>query len=282
MSTHRLLARTAARFAALAAVVTATAGAAPAGAAPAGETPAAEPAHVEVGDPSVEGTFLKPYTNQWTFTTQKPGQQAVEAGVWTDALEATSFGGRPAFKRTQVASYKQKDLKLIFVNIFDPKTMEPLAADYERTDTGEKRHIDFHHETVTYRRLAGSAGAAPEEKTATLARRVFDFYDGTYGLLVAAFPLRAGYSVSIPTFDTTSMAVDWVPVRVTGRETVAAGKHRRVETWVVETPTRLYGKMKWWLSREPPYVIQAEIQVPKTEDGSSAEILATIRYTISG
>jgi hypothetical protein len=277
MSLHRLIAKMVASLAALAAVVTATAGAAPAS-----QAPAAEPARVEMGDPAVEGSFLRPYTNQWTFTIQKPGQDAVEAGTWTDLLEMTYFEGRPALKRTQVANYKKNNLKLIFVNIFDPKTMEPLQSDYERSDTGEMRHLDFRHEAVTYRRFSGEAGAAPEEKTATLARRVFDFYDGTYGLLVTAFPLRAGYAVSMPTLDTSSMAVDWVPVRVTGRETVAAGRNKRVDTWVVETPTKRYGKMTWWLSREAPYVIQAVIEVPKTEDGSSSEIGATIRYIMTG
>jgi hypothetical protein len=269
---------------ALAAIATAAAVTAAAGTASAGEAPAATaaPLQVEVGDPSVQGAFLQPYTNQWTFTIQQPGQAAVEAGIWTDALEAITFAGRPALKRTQVANYTKKNFKLIFINIFDPKTMEPLQSDYERTDSGEKRHIDFRHETVTYRRTPGAAGAAPEEKTATLARRVFDFYDGTYGLLLSAFPLRKGYTVSIPTFDTTTMAVDWVPVRVIGRETVAAGKDKRVATWVVETPTRLYGKMTWWLSREPPYVIQALVEVPLTEDGSSTAISATIRYTMTG
>lgn len=269
MSTYRPIWRTLASLTALATVVT-------------GAAFAAQPALVEVGDPSVDGSFLEPYTNQWTFTIQKPGQAAVEAGVWSDALEATTFAGRPAMKRTQIANYTQKNFKLVFVNVFDPKTMEPLESDYERTDTGERRHVDFRHETVTYRRQPGTAGGATEEKTATLARRVFDFYDGTYGLLVAAFPLRAGYTASIPTLDTNSMAVDWLPVRVIGRETVAAGKHKSVDAWVVETPTRLYGKMKWWLSRERPYVIQAVIEVPKTEDGSSSELGATIRYTITG
>ncbi len=280
MPTFRFLARPLAI--ALAAAATAAAGAAPAGQAPAA---AAAPLQVEVGDPSVQGAFLQPYTNRWTFTIQKPGQAAVETGIWTDALEAVSFDGRPALRRTQVANYTKKNFKLIFINVFDPKTMEPLQSDYERTDTGEKRHIDFRHETVTYRRTpgaAGAAGTAPEEKTAILARRVFDFYDGTYGLLLSAFPLRTGYTVSIPTFDTTTMAVDWVPVHVIGRETVAAGKDKRADTWVVETPTRLYGKMTWWLTRAPPYVIQAVVEVPMTEDGSSKALSATIRYTMTG
>jgi hypothetical protein len=75
------------------------------------------------------------------------------------------------------------------------------------------------------------------------------------------------------------MAVDWVPVRVTGRETVPAGPGKSAETWVVETATRRYGKMTWWVTREPPYVIQAALEIPKDENGSR-EIAAIIRYSM--
>ena len=75
------------------------------------------------------------------------------------------------------------------------------------------------------------------------------------------------------------MAVDWVPVHVTARETVAAGPGKTAETWVVETPTRLYGKMTWWVTKEAPYVIKAVLEIPKNEDGSK-EVAAIITYTI--
>jgi hypothetical protein len=67
---------------------------------------------------------------------------------------------------------------------------------------------------------------------------VFDFYGGMYGVLISALPLAEGYSTELPAFDTTRMAIDWVPVRVKGRETVESGPGKTKETWVVETPTK--------------------------------------------
>lgn len=242
------------------------------------ESPKGAGVRLDVGNPGVTGSQLKPYTNLWKFTQQKPGGPAEDAGVWSDALEAAAFEGRPALKRTQVAKYKKNDIVLTFVNVFDPKTLEPFTADYERSDTGDARHIDFRGKTVTYRHTV-SKGAKPEESTVKLDRRVFDFYDGMYGVLISTLPLREGYETEIPTFDTTKMAVDWVPVRVTGHEIVPAGPGKTTETWVVETPTKLYGKMTWWVAKEPPYVIKAVLEIPKNENGSK-EIAAIITYTM--
>jgi hypothetical protein len=75
------------------------------------------------------------------------------------------------------------------------------------------------------------------------------------------------------------MAIDWVPVRVKGRETVEAGPGKTTETWVVETPTKFYGRMTWWVTKEPPYVIKAMVEVPKKEDGSG-KVAAIITYTM--
>jgi hypothetical protein len=109
---------------------------------------------------------------------------------------------------------------------------------------------------------------------------VFDFYGGMYGILISTLPLTDGYAAEIPTLDTNKMAIDWVPVRVKGRETVPAGAGKKTETWVVETPTKVYGRMTWWVTKEPPYVIKAVLEVPKSEDGS-AEVAAIITYTMA-
>jgi hypothetical protein len=66
---------------------------------------------------------------------------------------------------------------------------------------------------------------------------------------------------------------------VKGRETVEAGAGKKAETWVVETPTRLYGRMTWWVTKEPPYVIKAVLEVPEKEDGSG-KVAAIITYTM--
>jgi hypothetical protein len=48
---------------------------------------------------------------------------------------------------------------------------------------------------------------------------------------------------------------------------------------VVETPTKLYGHMTWWVKKEPPYVIKAVLEVPKDESGSG-EVAAIVTYTM--
>ena len=238
----------------------------------------AESANVEVGDPSVTGLQLKPCTNLWKLTQQKPGGSSEEVGTWSDSLENTIYKGRPAMKRTQIANYAKKGIQLTFVSVFDPKTMESFFFDYSRSDNGNIRHVEFQRETVTYRHI-DSTDAKPEEATVKLDRRVFDFYGGMYGMLISTLPLADGYSTKIPAFDTNKMAIDWVPVRVKGRETVDAGAGKRVETWVVETPTNLYGRMTWWVTKESPYVIKAVLEVPKDESGSG-EVAAIMTYTM--
>jgi len=233
---------------------------------------------VEVGDAKVTGSHLKAYTNLWKFTQQKPGGVAEPAGTWSDSLESVDFRGQPALKRTQIAKYDKKPIQLSFVSIFDPKTMEPFSFEYSRSDNGNVRHVDFQHETVTYRHTDATR-SKPEEATVKLDRPVFDFYGGMYGVLISALPLAEGYTTELPAFDNTKMAIDWVPVRVKGRETVESGPGKTTETWVVETPTKFYGRMTWWVTKEPPYVIKAVLEVPEKEDGSG-KVAAIITYTM--
>jgi hypothetical protein len=244
----------------------------------AGPCVAAGSARVEVGDASVTGSHLRPYTNQWKLTQQKPGGTVEEAGTWSDSLESTVYRGQPAMKRTQIAKYEKKGIELTFISVFDPKTMESFSFDYSRSDNGNVRHVEFGSEAVIYRHT-DSTGAEPEEAKVKLDRHVFDFYGGMYGVLISTLPLADGYVAEIPAFDTTKMAIDWVPVRVKGREIIPAGAGKKTETWVVETPTKLYGRMTWWVTKEPPYVIKAVLEVPKGEDGSG-EIAAIITYTM--
>ena len=228
---------------------------------------------VEGGDAAVDGTFLRPYTNRWTFSIERPGSAPVEAGVWTDAMESVSYRGRPALKRTQVAEYK-KGIRITFVDVFDPKSMALHVFDYTRSDNGESRHLESEDRTIRFERKPGTGDDFAQDYVATVEHRVLDFYDGMYGILVDAFPLREGYEVDFSGFDTDRAAVDWIHLRVTGRETVPAGKGKTADTWVVQIETKLYGSSTWWLSREAPYVIQATLVLPEKDGG------ARIHYTM--
>ena len=231
------------------------------------------PAKIEGGDPSVNGSFLRPYTNRWRFAIEKPGSAPVDGGTWSDAMETTSYAGRPALKRTQVAQYKN-GIRLTFVNVFDPKTMASLTFDYSRSDTGETRHLEVDDKTLRFRRSPGTGDEPAQDYVARVDRRIFDFYDGMYGILLDAFPLREGYEVSFPAFDSDRASLDWVRLKVTGRETVSAGEGKSADTWVVHVETQLYGSSTWWLTREAPYVIRATLVLAEKDGGT------TITYTM--
>ena len=182
----------------------------------------ASPVRIQGGDPSVDGSFLTAYENRWTFAIRRSGQPDVEAGVWTDRMEEISVKGRPALRRTQVAEYK-KGIRITFVTTFEKPAMAPLGFDYSRSDTGETRHIEFDGRTAKFHRAPGSGKEPVQNYVATLDQNVLDFYDGTYGILLSALPLREGFDAEIPAFDSDRACVDWIHVRVSGKESVAAG-----------------------------------------------------------
>lgn len=227
---------------------------------------AEDPPKVEGGDPSITGSFLTPYTNRWRFVMEKPGGKPVEAGTWSDRMEATTHDGRPALRRTQVAEYK-KGIRLTFENVFDPKTMASWSFDYSRSDTGETRHLEIRDKTVYFRRSPGTGDEPAQDYVAQVDRRILDFHDGLYGILLDALPLREGYAATIPAFDTDRACLDWVRVKVLRRETVPAGEGHTAETWVVRVETQLYGSSTWWLSRRAPFVIQAELVLAEKDGG---------------
>jgi len=99
-------------------------------------------------------------------------------------------------------------------------------------------------------------------------RQILDFYDGLYGILLDAFPLREGYATEFAAFDSDRACVDWVRLKVTGRETVPAGDGKRVPTWVVHVETQLYGSSTWWVTREAPFVIQASLVLAEKDGGT--------------
>ena len=233
------------------------------------------PLRVEGGDPSIDGSFLQPYTNRWRFSKVKPDGQPVEIGIWTDRMERTTYKGLPALKRTQVAEYKN-GLRLTFVNVFDPHTMASLTFDYTRSDTGEKRRLEMAGRRATFRRDAGTGDNPDQDYVAALSHDVLDFYDGLYGILLDAFPLKEGYAAAFPAIDTDRACVDWPTLRVTGRERVEAGPGKTIETWVVHVETKIYGSSTWWLTREAPYVIKAELVLSPSDGGG------TITYAMTG
>jgi len=220
--------------------------------------------NIKVGDPSVDGSFLKPYKNAWKIVYEFPGKEPVLIGMWTDELVAVEINGRHLLKRTQMADYAKYNIVSTYVNVFDPKTMAPVYSDFKRSDTGEWVHRDFEDGRVTYRR----ANTNSEQKTETgkleMKEPVFDYNGGMYGILLAALPLTEGLKAGLPALSEDRDEYDRVAVTVGKQELVDAGPGKQIMAWPVDTEANYANKSHsiFWVTKEPPYVIKLVTTIP--------------------
>jgi hypothetical protein len=212
----------------------------------------AEPSKVSVGDPMVKGSLIKPYKNVWRLTYSKPGREPIDAATWSDEVEVLQTDGRSLLKRTQIAKYNRRDITITTINVFDPRTLAPISRDLRRSN-GTLNHIDFDGSSIKFRRVE-SPGGDVKEGAVHFDVPVFDFYGGLYGLLLATFPLKSGFTASLPSLAEDTDTIRWATFRVVGEELVEAGSGGKVKAWVVETDDD--GPMTFWLTKEAPYVIK--------------------------
>lgn len=208
---------------------------------------------VHVGDGTLDGSFLKPYNNAWTYTVRLSDGRVVPQGIWSDRLQWTSVDGKPAMLRVQGVTFI-KGLSSVTLNVFDPKSMAPISSEAHHIDgTIFKRSFDGAHvETTT---LANAKDTA-SPKASQLPQAVYDFNGGLYGLLLAALPLKAGLAGSLPAIADDSDSMTAEPFRVLREEMVSAGARGRVKAWVVESAKPGQYIMTFWIAKRPPYIIR--------------------------
>jgi len=227
---------------------------------------AAQPAasRLEVGDAAVDGSQLKPYKNAWKMVYTFPGKQPFLVGVWTDELEEVEIGGRHLMKRTQMADYAKYHVVVSYTNVFDPKTMAPVEQEFHRSSTGEWAKREFDGKTVKYERGESADPAKKQRGELKLDHAIFDYEGGMYGVLLAALPLREGYKATFPSLSEDRDELEWVTLTVGKQELVDAGNGKQVMAWPVDTEADYTNKshLTYWISKEPPYVIQLAITIP--------------------
>lgn len=231
----------------------------------AADPPSAPPRHLKLGDPMVDGSFLKPYKNAWKIVYAFPGKEPFLVGTWSDELSQVTVGERHLLKRAQSADYSKYHIITTNTNVFDPKTMAPVTMDFTRSDTGEWAHRDFAGRTVKYQRKKTAAEAAPAAGTLTMEEPIFDFNGGMYGLLLAATPLAEGLTASLPALSEDTDQFEKVTFKVGKEELIDAGPGKQVMAWPVDVDADYANQSHsiFWISKEPPYIIKLVTIIPK-------------------
>ncbi|HEX3353332.1 MAG TPA: hypothetical protein VHS34_10955 [Terriglobales bacterium] len=222
------------------------------------------PAKIHLGDPAVDGSFLKPYKNAWKVVYAFPGKEPFLVGVWTDEVTAVQVEGRRLLKRAQMADYAKYNIVTTYANLFDPRTMSPVAMDFKRSDSGEWAHRDFDGATVKYRRGESADPAKTQAGQLDMHEPIFDYNGGMFGVLLAALPLKEGLKATFPALSEDRDELDWITVTVGKQELVDAGPGKQVLAWPVDTEGNYANQSHsiFWVTKEPPYVIKLVTTIP--------------------
>jgi hypothetical protein len=159
---------------------------------------------VPVGSALVNGESLKPFENSWRMqVTQKDGTTNADAGLWKDRFEVIDIDGKQYGLRIQDATFKRSNGDIAAttrtINVFERRTMAPVTRWYERHVSGKKDssvHIAFRRGSMV---LETRTGDKIEMKNIAV-QPAFDFDGGLFALLWLAFPLKADFAASLPSY----------------------------------------------------------------------------------
>jgi len=225
---------------------------------------------VKVGDSAVDGSFIQPYSNQWKLVGKGADGSVVEMGIWIDRAALGEIAGRKVIRRRQLWIH-DKGAEGYF-NVVDAKTLAPIISQYTNAAGLYYRvEYDAAGTRMRYQRSPQPSGdpgplkfdsaAAMEQGEVKTEAPYFDFNSGMFGLLIAGFPLREGYSARFPVFRSFEPAAEpaWIDFQVTGRETVPAGPGKTVEAWrvLVHSPAT-DETMIFDITKEAPYIIRLQ------------------------
>ena len=210
-------------------------------------------ATVHVGDGTLDGSFLKPYNNAWFYSVKTADGQVRPQGIWSDHMQWTTANGKQALLRVQGTTFVN-GLSNTIINTFDPKTLAPITSEAHGIDGSIfKRTFDGAHVTsVTLANAKDTATPVASE----LPQAVYDFNGGLYGILLAALPLKAGLTGSIPAVADREDKLTVEPFHVLREEHVSAGAHGTVKAWVVENAKSDQYVMTFWLTKTAPYIVR--------------------------
>ena len=214
------------------------------------------PETIRVGESVVSGTHLQPYDNAWIYSATLPDGSVRVQGIWTDHFAHYTLNGKSMWRRLQGMTYVNHVMSSVS-DVFDPDTCAPISNEQHHPDQSVlKRTFDGAH-VVSER--TEKTGAESKKNSFDLSEPVFDFYGGTYGILLSCLPLKVGYTATFPAIDETKDESKPVTLSVLREEQVRAGLMGMVKTLVVFIDTPGEYSQTFWLSKKPPYIIRLQV-----------------------
>ncbi len=217
---------------------------------------------LKVGDEAVNGSFIQPFKSEFKLTRKGADGKTTDGGRWTSEVKLIERDGKKLL-RTHVIKYDTAGAKEFErVHLSDHATLAPVAL-HHIIGGLTVIHVDAAG-TKLKATLLPSAEVAAVTGESTLEQAPFDL--SLFGVLLAGFPLREGYTAQFPIFGLTSasnanLILAWETMSVGAKEKVKIGA-REIKAWPVTTKLRPWTV---WVTKEAPYELKIVQRLP---DGS--------------
>ncbi len=198
---------------------------------------------LKVGHKHVDGRRIKAHSGRWSMKA-KMGDKWVENAVVIEETERAKVDGKDVIRRKQTIE-RMDGIVVATTCILEGKTLAPMSQTKDlqlpagaQLPPGIPIHTEWTYEGKKYRKAERTQSGESTDGAVDLAAPMFEL--NVFGLVVAALPLRAGYSAVIP------VAMDGgapgqckatqyrVTATVFGKEKVSFDG-RQLEAWRVDT-----------------------------------------------
>lgn len=222
---------------------------------------------VSPDDGIVTGKHIPAYSNAWSMTAVNPDGTVVNRGVWNDEISFYKLGGREILKRIQHIHYVDK-ITIQEEDVYRDSLNHIHLMIY---DSGKNPHTDINYDNkkIWGRKVFRIAGLKEIELMSApfsyeLPQPVFDWH--LWGILIAGFPLKVGYSARFLAHESYSYLPGdfrWFTIKVTGTDVIDGGKWGKINCYIVEVNAEVFWKI--WIAIDKTIAPVQQIRIDNTD-----------------
>lgn len=204
-----------------------------------------------VGFSQFDGSFIENYTHKWeVYLEDTSGNKSLNR-IWTDYVEIVELKDKKFLHRVQDLYNPDGSLQSTWINMVEHHNLKPWYFQ-SITPSGLNIFIEFHQNQVTF---ATNEHKNLQKDTLVYQGALYDW--NLYGLLLCGLHFESQKSFNFPILNPNTLLIDKLKVNISHQEKIKTRTGKWIDTWKVETDKGLI----FWLSKNPPYVIQLKLEM---------------------
>ena len=202
----------------------------------------------------IDGSFIESYTNRWSVYFVDSSGNRVQNRHWTDYGNVIELNNNYFLHRVQDLYGPDWSFQSSWTNVVDHSTLLPWKF-YTTSVNGQSLFYHFEENQVIFQSNSYAEYKWTSD-TSSLRHKVYDW--NLFGMLLVGLPFNVGNTYEIEFFDPVQKRIATLFATIEKQEDLTNQGGMPFTTHKFVTNQNL----KFWVTKEAPYVIQAELQLP--------------------